>query len=73
MNDNEIVDLFLSRNEKAISCAAELYGAKLRSIAYGILNDRESAVYKYRDCVIDPASLDDIMLFYVHADAKEWS
>ncbi|MBR6020598.1 MAG: RNA polymerase sigma factor [Lachnospiraceae bacterium] len=43
MNDNEIVDLFLSRNEKAISCAAELYGAKLRSIAYGILNDRESA------------------------------
>lgn len=35
--------------------------------------DRENEGYKYRDCVIDPASLDDIMLYYVHRDAKEWS
>lgn len=38
-----------------------------------MVNDRENAGYKYRDCVIDPASLDDIMLYYVHRDAKEWS
>ncbi|MBP7187938.1 MAG: ABC transporter ATP-binding protein [Ruminococcus sp.] len=38
-----------------------------------MLNDREQASYKYRGCTIDPASLDDIMLYYVHRDAKEWS
>ena len=38
-----------------------------------MVNDRENASYKYRDCVIDPASLDDIMLYYVHRDMKEWS
>ena len=38
-----------------------------------MVNDRENAGYKYRDCVIDPASLDDIMLYYVHRDVKEWS
>ena len=43
MNDNEIVDLYLSRDERAISCTAERYGTKLRQIAFGILNDRESA------------------------------
>ena len=43
MNDNEIVDLFLARDERAISCSAECYGAKLRRIAFGILNDRESS------------------------------
>lgn len=43
MSDNEIVDLYLSRDERAISFTAERYGAKLRKIAYGILNNRESA------------------------------
>lgn len=38
-----------------------------------MIKDRESAAYKYRDAVIDPASLDDIMVFYVHKDTKEWS
>lgn len=35
--------------------------------------DRESAGYKYKGAVIDPASLDDIMLYYVHKGEKEWS
>ena len=38
-----------------------------------MVNDRENASFKYRDAVIDPASLDDIMLYYVHRGTKEWS
>ncbi len=48
----------------------------IRTNNFGVeimVNDRESAKMKYRDTVIDPASLDDIMLYYVHRDAKEWS
>ena len=43
MEDNDIVELFLARNEDAISKAAEKYGSRIRQIAYGILNDYESA------------------------------
>ena len=38
-----------------------------------MVHDCENASCKYRDCVIDPASLDDIMLYYVYRDKKEWS
>lgn len=38
-----------------------------------MVTDRESAGYKYKGAVIDPASLDDIMLYYVHKGEKEWS
>ena len=54
-------------NEDIISIRLNNFGAEV------MVNDRENASYKYRDCVIDPASLDDIMLYYVHRDAKEWS
>ena len=43
MEDNGIVELFLARNEDAISETAEKYGVQLRRIAYGILNNHESA------------------------------
>ena len=43
MEDNEIIDLFLLRSEDALSHTAEKYGSQIRSIAYGILNDWESA------------------------------
>ena len=42
-NDNEIVDLYLARDEQAIVRSAERYGASLRNVAYAILNNRESA------------------------------
>ena len=35
--------------------------------------DRENAGYRYRDAVIDPVSLDDVMLYYVHKGEGEWS
>lgn len=43
MNDNEIVELYLSRNEDAINQTAQKYGSRLRNIANSILNDRETA------------------------------
>ena len=43
MEDAAIVDLFLAREESAIRYTAEKYGARLRGIAQGILNDRTAA------------------------------
>ena len=43
MDDEQIVALYLARNEEAILRTAQKYGARLRSIAYRILNDRETA------------------------------
>ena len=42
MNDNEIIELYLSRNEEAITQSASKYGSRLRHIANNILNDGES-------------------------------
>ena len=43
MDDDRIVELYLARNEEAITETAQKYGAKLRGVAYRILNDRETA------------------------------
>lgn len=43
MDDSEIVELYLSRDESAISQTVQKYGAKLRQIAYSILNNMASA------------------------------
>ena len=43
MEDAKIVDLYLSRDESAISHTAEKYGSKLRQIACHILNNTSSA------------------------------
>ncbi|MBE6576193.1 MAG: RNA polymerase sigma factor [Ruminococcaceae bacterium] len=43
MEDREIVDLFLCRDERAIGQAAEKYGNRLRTLAYGIVEDRQTA------------------------------
>ena len=43
MDDSKIVELYLSRNESAISQTAQKYGAGLRRIANRILGDQESA------------------------------
>lgn len=47
----------------------------IRSNEFGaevMLSDRESAGYKYSGAVIDPTSLDDIMLYYVHIGEMGW-
>lgn len=37
-----------------------------------MLSDRENVQYKYSGAVVDPANLDDIMLYYVHKGEMGW-
>lgn len=50
-----------------VSVRINSYGAEV------MLNDRINAAYKYSGAMIDPASLDDIMLYYVHKDETGWT
>ena len=43
MDDNRIVDLFLSRDQAAIAGVSEKYGSRLRSLAYDIVEDLHTA------------------------------
>ena len=43
LDDNRIVELYLLRDETAIKQTSEKYGNRLRSLAYGIVNDRGTA------------------------------
>lgn len=43
MDDKEIVDLYLARNETAISETAKKYGRMLKSIAYSILKNHSDS------------------------------
>ena len=43
MDDTTIVELYLCRDETAIKETAEKYGARLRSLAYGMVGDRQCA------------------------------
>lgn len=43
MDDNKIIDLFLARDESAITQTSEKYGSRLRSLAYNILEDLSAA------------------------------
>ena len=49
MDDNEIIGLFLARDEGAIEAAGREYGAYCAAIAKGILNDQGAA----EECVND--------------------
>ena len=43
MEDTQIVELYLDRDETAIRQTSEKYGTRLRSLAYGIVRDRQAA------------------------------
>ncbi len=49
MDDSKIVDLYLMRNETAISLTAEKFGKRLYSLSYGIVKDHQTA----EECVND--------------------
>lgn len=49
MEDEKIVDLFLSRDEDALRYSSEKYGKRLSKIAYGIVQD----IYASEECVND--------------------
>ena len=43
LDDDKIIELYLLRDETAINRTSEKYGSRLRSLAYGIINDRQTA------------------------------
>ena len=43
LDDNKIVELYLLRDETAIKQTAEKYGSRLRALAYGIVDDQQTA------------------------------
>ncbi|MCM1027454.1 MAG: sigma-70 family RNA polymerase sigma factor [Roseburia sp.] len=49
MKDDEIIALYLARNESAISATSDKYGSYCHSISYNILHDSEDA----KECVND--------------------
>lgn len=53
--------------EDFISARLNDYGAEL------MVADRAECSKKYSGAVIDPATLDDIMIYYVNREKKEWS
>ena len=62
-----------SLEEAAVMDPADIIS--VRTNAYGaevLVPDRESARYKYRNAILDPASIDDVMLFYVHKGERAW-
>ena len=66
-----------------IKCSKEQYEAmdkedivSARINSYGVevmVADRDAMGYKYNDLILDPTSLEEIMLFYVNREGKEWS
>ena len=60
MDDNMIVELYLLRDETAIEHTSKKYGNRLRSLAYGIVNDTQTAeecendTYMEAWCTIPP-------------------
>ncbi len=53
MDDNRIVELYLLRDETAIKQTKEKYGSRLRSLAYGIVKDLETAEECENDTYIE--------------------
>ncbi|MDC7286310.1 RNA polymerase sigma factor [Blautia schinkii] len=43
LDDSKIVELYLCRDEAAIKQTSEKFGSRLRSLAYGIVNDQQTA------------------------------
>ena len=43
MQDHEIIALYWKRDEAALEATAEKYGSRLRSLAYAVIKDRQTA------------------------------
>ena len=62
-----------SKEEAANIDSSDIVSVRINSFgAEVMLSDRIGAGYKYSGAMIDPASLDDIMLYYVHKGEREW-
>lgn len=43
LDDSQIVELYLTRDESAVACTAEKYGRRLRALALGVVQDAQTA------------------------------
>ena len=57
MDDSGIVELFLSRDESALSELAQKYGSRLLSIAYGMLGDHNDSEEVINDAYLSAWNL----------------
>ena len=53
--------------EDIVSARINEFGAE------AMVNDKEAMGYKYNGLLIDPTSLEEIMLYYVNKEKREWS
>ena len=62
-----------SKEELADIDMSDIVGVRTNNYGAEVMvHDREAAACKYSGSIIDPAALDDVMLFYVHKGVKEW-
>ena len=62
-----------SKEEAANIDGSDIVSIRINSFGAEVMvRDRRNAGYKYDGAMIDPASLDDIMLYYVHKGEREW-
>lgn len=63
-----------SKEELSDIASEDIVSVRLNAFgAEAMINDRQTAAHRYSGAVIDPASLDDIMLYYIHMGEKEWT
>ena len=52
---------------------ADIVSTRINSFGAEVMvSDREKASYKYSSLMLDPTTLEEIMLYYVNRDKKEW-
>ncbi len=63
-----------SKEQLAEIDPADIVSARVNAFgAEAMVSDREAASCKYRGLLIDPTTLEEIMLYYVNRDKKEWA
>lgn len=63
-----------SKEQLAEIDPADIVSARINSFgAEAMVSNREAAGYKYSGLMLDPTTLEEIMLYYVNRDKKEWA
>lgn len=53
MDDEQIVELYLKRDESAVGVTQQIYGMRLRELAFGIVTDRQTAAECENDTYLE--------------------
>jgi len=62
-----------SKEQLAEIDPADIVSARVNAFGAEVMvYDREKASYKYSGLMLDPTTLEEIMLYYVNRDKKEW-